>query len=380
MTDRASYDGSEDGLARLEELLLGARPHLTRREVADRAGVDLDTARRLWRMLGFAETDDETAAFTDTDVLALQHTRTLVELGIIDEERERGLVRTWARSFARLAEWQAALLADVAAERGIDPGDGALLLADDVVPRVEELQSIVWRRHLTNAAARVLVGDEQTGSTQAVLFVDIVGYTSRSKSLDDRELVAWLEAFESAAMDVVVEHGGRIIKNIGDELLLVTDTARAAAAIALELTARGRDEDDPFPQVRAGLAYGDVVLRLGDVYGPVVNVAARLTSVARPGTVLVDEGAHDALRGAGRGPAAGERNGDAEKNEDVERNGSGGDDRGGSGDRGAEESGSDPAGEGAAPDAGAASYRMRRVPRLSVKGYPRLRAWALRPA
>ena len=61
------------------------------------------------------------------------------------------------------------------------------------------------------------------------------------------------------------------------------------------MTARGADPDDEFPEVRAGVAYGDVVSRLGDVFGPTVNIASRLTSVARPGSVLIDRGAHDAL-------------------------------------------------------------------------------------
>ena len=126
----------------------------------------------------------------------------------------------------------------------------------------------------------------------AVVFVDIVGYTSRSRTLSETELVQWLEAFESEAAQLAVERGGRIIKNIGDEVLIVADDPAAAADIALELTRRGADDDDSFPPVRAGLAYGDVVNRLGDVFGPVVNVASRLTSVARPGTVLVDEGAY----------------------------------------------------------------------------------------
>ena len=63
------------------------------------------------------------------------------------------------------------------------------------------------------------------------------------------------------------------------------------------MTARGADPDDGFPEVRAGVAYGDVVSRLGDVFGPTVNIASRLTSIARPGAVLIDQGAHDALTG-----------------------------------------------------------------------------------
>lgn len=332
----------------LEAKLLGAPPTLTRVEVAERAGVSLDDAIHLWHLLGFAHVGDDVPAFTEGDVVALRHTKALMELGILDEERRDGLVRTWGRSFARLAEWQVALLTDVAAELGISATEGGVALADEVLPRVQELQAYAWRRHLSSAWSRVTVDHAGASSTRAVCFVDIVGYTSRSKTMSDRDLVTWLEQFEATCLDIVLEHGGTIIKNIGDELLIVVDSAPGAAAIAQELTRRGDDPDDPFPEVRAGVAHGEVVLRLGDVYGPTVNIAARLTSVARPGTVLIDEGMYAAL--TGRDLSGDDDPDHAEGPDDDEHH------------------------EGGAP------YRFRRLRRLSVKGYPRLRAWSLRPA
>lgn len=282
----------------VETFLLGATPSLTKAEVAAAAGVPLPVAEQLWRLLGFAHAADDDRAFTDADVEALRLSHDLIELGILGPERQAALVRTWGRSYARLAEWQTTLLTDVALESG-DPVDRVTSLAEEVLPRVEALQSYVWRRHLASAASRAVATDAvgSSVSSLAVGFVDIVGYTSRSKALGDEELVSWVEGFEDAATGAVIDRGGRVIKNIGDEVLFVADDVRAAAEVALLLTARGADPDDDFPEVRAGLAYGEVVARLGDVFGPVVNIAARLTSVARPGTVLVDRGVHDALDG-----------------------------------------------------------------------------------
>jgi adenylate cyclase len=248
----------------LEPLLLGGTPTLTRGEVAERAGVPIAVAQELWRLLGFPRTSDDDRAFTDADVEALRQARELMELGVIG------------------AEWQASLLAD------IDPSDA---LAREALPRVEALQTYTWRRHLASAAARVSASDAGTTTPLAVGFVDIVGYTSRSTRLDEGELVGWLEHFEAEATGLVVDHGGRIIKTIGDEVLFVADRAEDAAETALLMTGR----EEPFPEVRVGLAYGDVVSRLGDVFGSTVNVASRLTGVARPGTVLVDRGCHDEL-------------------------------------------------------------------------------------
>ncbi len=244
----------------------------------------IEVAEELWRLLGFPRHEDDERAFTPADVDALRLTHDLMELGILSPDRMSALTRTWGRSFARLAEWQVGLLATVTAEAGDDPAESLARLADEVLPRVDELQSWVWRRHLAGAANRMLaVGAAGETAEMAVVFVDIVGYTSHSRTLSETELVQWLEAFESEAAQLAVERGGRIIKNIGDEVLIVADDPAAAADIALELTRRGAD-DDSFPPVRAGLAYGDVVNRLGDVFGPVVNIASRLTSVARPGT------------------------------------------------------------------------------------------------
>ena len=349
----------------VERFLLGEQPGLTRVQVAERAGVPLEMAVQLWRLLGFAAGDDDEVAFTPADVEALRASSDLVKLGILSDDSQAALVGTWGRSFARLAEWETTLLANVA---GADEDPEARLndLAVEVLPRVEALQSYIWRRHLASASSRLVA--VQAGSTsagdQAVCFVDIVGYTSRSKSLDESELVAWLEGFEDAATGVVVDHGGRIIKTIGDEILYGADDPAAAAEIALLLTERGEDPDDPFPSVRAALAYGEVVSRLGDVFGPVVNIASRLTSLARPGTVLVDHHAYEVLSGElDPGEDAPSENGPDE--DSAPR--AGGEPRAGGG---------SPAGG----DTAASPYRFRRMRRSSVKGYSKLQSWVLRRA
>jgi adenylate cyclase len=324
-----------DALEVVEGFLLGEPPSLTRVEVAERAGVPLEVAEQLWRLLGFPNQTDDAVAFTGADVQALELTHDLMKLGILGPDSQAALVRTWGRSYARLAEWQTNLLTDVAVE-GPDPERRLTELAGSVLPRVERLQSYIWRRHLASATSRMLAVDSPGSAVtqQAVCFVDIVGYTSRSKTLAEGELVDWLEHFEHEASGLVVDLGGRIIKTIGDEVLLVADDAAAAAEIALRMTERGADDQDRFPQVRAGMAHGDVVSRLGDVYGPVVNIAARLTTVARPGTVLVDRGAYEALSG-------------------------------GSTDDGTDEADGSP-------------YSFRRMRRTPVKGYARLQPWVLR--
>ncbi len=286
-----------DALESVEAFLLGDAPSLTRLQVSERAGLPLALSKELWRLMGFPQVADDDVAFTEADVRALELSRDLMHLGILTPERQSALVRTWGRSFARLAEWQTSLLTSVAIESGADPAEAIAYLTEDVLPRVDELQSYVWRRHLAAASNRMMAVEApgSNSAPQAVVFVDIVGYTARSRTLSDEALVAWLEHFEAKTLEIVVDHGGRIIKNIGDEVLFVCDDIEQAAAAAWAMVRAGDDEDDPFPEVRSGIAYGPLVNRLGDVFGPTVNIAARLTSVARPGTVVVNEEAYEAL-------------------------------------------------------------------------------------
>jgi adenylate cyclase len=284
-------------VSEIESFVLGSSPTLTRVEVSERAGVPIEMAQELWRLLGFPQAEDDDVAFTEADVTALRLSHELMTLGILSPDSQAALVRTWARSFARLAEWETGLMAGIAEQGNKSPEEALLELTAEVLPRVEELQTYIWRRHLASATGQLLATEDagETGVQLAICFVDIVGYTSRSKDLTEAELVSWIEHFENEVTGAVVDHGGRVIKTIGDEVLFVHDDPRRAAEIALVLTARGEDEDDRFPSVRAGLAAGTVVRRLGDVFGPTVNIAARLTSLARPGAVIADKGMHDLL-------------------------------------------------------------------------------------
>jgi adenylate cyclase len=165
---------------------------------------------------------------------------------------------------------------------------------------MEAIQAFVWRRQLvayfsrvaSHAAAEVSV----PGVAPVVVgFADMSGFTSLTRRATEAELREVLEAFEAAATEAVGAHNGRVVKTIGDEVLFVADTAPEGAQIALDLVAHAAD-DDRLPPLRIGLAAGPVVSRLGDVYGSTVNIASRLTSICRPGWVLLDRVMAETLR------------------------------------------------------------------------------------
>lgn len=284
----------------LELALLGENRTLTRRDVARESGASVERLNALWRALGFtpAPSDDD-VLYTEGDVEAVQLLDAVLDLGVIDLRSEMTVARSMGRSFARLAEWQLSELSGTLA-----PLEGTLdeeminALVAQFLPVTERLQNYTWRRHLANAAARMLLNPGSGGesSVTSVGFADIVGFTRTSRRLTGDELGDLVETFESTVTQVISGHGGRVIKTIGDEVLFAADDPLIAARIALDL-AEGHTTDDDFPEVRVGVAHGDVINRMGDVFGEVVNIASRLTSLARPGRVLMNASLAEQLAG-----------------------------------------------------------------------------------
>lgn len=271
-----------------EEALLGGQRRYTRLQVADAAGVSPDRTHRLWAAMGFASVGDADAVFTDGDIEALRVWKVLLETGAFDQGAEVSAARTIGQAVSRLAEWQVQeVLARVREADGTEAD--VAQLASVLLPVIEGLQTYVWRRHLAAAAGRMLSDSpaEMSTQTMAVGFADIVGFTSTTRHANIEELSDLLERFEENAAEAIAEFHGRVVKTVGDEVLFVADTARDAALIAVRLADPNRD-DDGLPTLRVGLAMGPVLSRFGDVYGSTVNVAARLTALARPGKILVD--------------------------------------------------------------------------------------------
>jgi len=284
---------SHDALQqRLERILLGGKRKYTRLEVAEKAGVPEERSRRLWRALGFATVEDDEVVFTDADVEAIRTADQLMNSGLIDPSIELAVTRALGQHLSRLAEWQVHMLWTMITEnKEIGSSERQIgRLVDRLLPELQKVQDFVWRRHLAAYAGRALAMPEEDleARTEVVGFVDMVGYTRLTRQVGEDELTDILDRFESVATEVVADHRGRIVKMIGDEVLFVADSAVDGAEIALALSERS-DADDTLPAVRAGLASGRILSRFGDVYGSVVNLAARLTSTARPGTILVDK-------------------------------------------------------------------------------------------
>ena len=302
MTDETGAAGFDVAalVERVERELIGGSRAWTRGEVAEQVGMAADDVRAMWRALGFAVVDDGERIFTDVDVEALAQVGRLRELAGLDEATLLSMTRVIGQSFARLAAWQGQMVLDIVAaspELASDP-DRMLELVESITPLTEQLHGYVWRRQLAAYFARV-AGDATSdwGDAEregAVGFVDMAGFTSFTRRADKAELHGVLERFEALANETAVAHHGQVVKLIGDEVLYLADDPADAARIALAMVAAA-EVDDTLPQLRAGVASGPVVRRLGDVFGATVNIASRLTSIARPDSVLVDRAMAEVL-------------------------------------------------------------------------------------
>ncbi|MET0234735.1 MAG: adenylate/guanylate cyclase domain-containing protein [Kibdelosporangium sp.] len=291
---------SESLQARIERVLLGGRRKYTRLQVAEKAGVPLERATDLWRSLGFASVGDEDVVFTDKDVEALRMVQELADVGVYDLSVQNSIARVLGQHVSRIAEMEIHVLRELIAAQPalLDDERAFARFVDQLVPDLERLHNFTWRRQLAAYAGRALAAPDESLETagQAVGFADMVGYTSLTRRSSESELAHVLERFETTASAAIAEHHGRVVKMLGDEVLFVADTPEAVAEIALTLVELAEADAD-LPSLRAGLAYGRVLSRFGDVYGSTVNIASRLTSVCDPGAVLVDAELADALAG-----------------------------------------------------------------------------------
>jgi adenylate cyclase len=250
--------------------------------------------------MGFPEMPEDAPAFTEVDVEIVRRLVALSGAGLVDDAAILRLARLLGSSFTRIAEAQLAVVEQLieaipGPEQSNGPGHASVVDAIDesLVGLLEDSVDYVWRRHLLAALVRLLETDE-TAPEEAVGFADLSGFTKLSQRMDVKRLTELVDEFEQAAFDIVSAHGGRTVKLIGDEVMFVARSMPVAVDIALDLADRLHADPD-MPEIHCGIAYGPTASVGGDVFGPAANLAARLTTIARRGTIVIPRAAVDQL-------------------------------------------------------------------------------------
>jgi adenylate cyclase len=282
-----------------ERLFFGGPPSLTAEAVAARCAVDVALVRRLWRVLGFGDPGDE-VVFREQDVAMFGIYRDGVDFfGAAPLEH---FARTLGATARRLTDATNALfLESLGAVRAASTHTEQLQLAyigGGLLTRLPDdiLRPLVFRYALASQLfARAAGATDAPRLRVAVGFCDLVGSTALLNSLPADVAGRAVLEFEAEATDVAYRHDGHVVKLIGDEVMFVTVARDNAEAIGRELI-EWVAAHEVLTGARAGIAEGEVLARGGDVYGPTVNLAARLVGIAAPSTIAVaDENGGDVV-------------------------------------------------------------------------------------
>jgi class 3 adenylate cyclase len=279
------------------------RDRFTLDEVAEQLGADADVVRRLWRAFGLVEADPESPVASPDDV---EMVRVAVGLAaLVGVEPTLGLARVIGSSLARVSDASSTvvrrglpMLSLAVSGSEIDTAKGWARLAA-TTPALGRAIDTLFRHHLESARMHFERTDswdvmEEGGIRLGVGFADLCGFTGLTQQMTMDGLSQLLSAFEEVAADVVQHHGGRLIKFIGDAVMFVTHDAVSAVAVADGLV---RAADERGLQARAGVTVGTALALDGDYFGPIVNLAARLVSLAGPGDVIASQPVVERLEG-----------------------------------------------------------------------------------
>jgi adenylate cyclase len=292
---------AEDRLALLPvERVLGGK--YTAAEVAERTGVPASLVIRMRRLLGLPEPGPEERAFGDEEVAAAQSTRVFLEAGF-GEEAILTITRVLGETMSRLAATTTAGFAGAFLQPGDSEDDVAerfSALAEQLVPALAPVLLAAFKAHLREDVRRAVLSsaERQSGQLaveqeQAVCFVDLVGFTILGSEVEAQELGGVVGTFAELAAEVA-QPPVRLVKTIGDAAMFVSRDSAPLVEAALSLVDAVREAD--LPAARAGIAFGPTTFRAGDFYGHAVNLASRVTGIARPGSVLCDKSVRDAAR------------------------------------------------------------------------------------
>lgn len=290
---------SEEGrlpLLAVERVIAGGAERFTAQEVAERSELEQDFLERLWRALGMALAGPDARTFTDADMEAAIRAKALRDAGLSDES-----IVEIGRVMARGTFGVASAVARVFTQTFMEPGDDEQTLALRYAEASRELTPMlgpviehvlgVQQRSLIRQAAVDLstleTGRLPQGQQVSIAFADLVGFTRLGENLDPAELGAVAERLEALGIEVA-EPPVRLIKTIGDAVMLESTDTDALIAATLDLVDAADQAGDELPALRAGVARGEALERAGDWFGRPVNLASRIADVARPGTLLVE--------------------------------------------------------------------------------------------
>jgi adenylate cyclase len=297
------------------ERVVGGIPRYSTREVGERTGVRPEFIMALRRANGLPVPSLDAVVCSEADIDAANTARQFLEAGVT-EEQQLAVVRVLGRGLAQAADVMRSTVLELVLEPGASEAEFARAYAervDALMPLVGPMLEQMVRLHLRHtvrteaiSAAERSAGVLPGARDVTVGFADLVGFTRLGEEVAPDELGRVAERL----VEMAGEHlrgDVRLVKTIGDAAMLVSPDPPTLLAVALDLVDAADAEGQDFPQLRVGVASGPALNRAGDWYGRPVNIASRVTAIARPGSVLATRDVRDAANAAYRWSSAGAR-------------------------------------------------------------------------
>jgi adenylate cyclase len=286
----------------VERALAGKGPRYTARQIAELADLDIEMLLRFRSALGIPLGDPDEPLGTEADLEAARRMKALLDAGL-PEDGMLQVARTIGMGTARIAEANRELIVRTLIRPGDTERDVALRFAaaaEYMLPLAGPTVVYALQAHLLEQIRRDVIGatdlaaGEVGGTVElTVCFADLVEFTRLGEEIAPEELGMVAGRLEEMA-SAVAEPPVRLVKTIGDAVMLISPEPEPMVAAALELIHAAEQEGQQFPWLRAGIASGPTLPQSGDYYGRAVNLASRLTNVARPGSVVLDEATKEA--------------------------------------------------------------------------------------
>ncbi len=297
-----------------DRVIVGEKRY-TSREIAQISDVDPEFLVVARRAMGLPIPEPDEPVYTEAELQSARMIHVARDAGLSDAD-VLDLLRVLGRGLSQAAETLRTLPMKLVLKPGMSESELASQYAQvtgALYPMVDPLVSSLLALHLRHAAESEVVsalersGGQLPGSREvAVSFADLVGFTRLGEEVPPDELGRLAGRLDVLATDAA-ESPVRLVKTIGDAAMLASPEPEPLLKATLRLIEAADAEGDDFPQLRAGAAIGIALPRAGDWFGRPVNLASRITSIARPGSLLVDRGLREASRDGYRWSFAGER-------------------------------------------------------------------------
>ena len=281
----------------LENLLSSPGPRHSLREAVRISGLDAKLIERLAATMGLGSLPVD--GFSDEDLQILKYGADVIDAGLPLPALLQ-LMRVYGQAVAQIADAEVRLIHLYVHEPLMRAGVASVEIAEEmegltreILPFATPFMNYLHGRLLAQFVEQDMIGHmeadlgedalEEGRLRVAIVFADLAGYARLTIERGDEVALDTVARFVQA-VEQTLPVDARVVKMLGDEVMVVGSDAAALTGWAVELRS-GIDVGDPLPRI--GIHYGEALYRDGDYYGSAVNQAARVVARAGGGEVLV---------------------------------------------------------------------------------------------